>query len=291
MAPAPKSNRGRQPTRRCRHTPGARHRVSGRLSGARSGRHCRRDRAPCHAGRRTACPAELPAFQRPPPAPAGRSHRRRQRGHRGKPGRGPARRPASTQHRPPPGAGDARVSTGPARRPETPEAIRTNRTKRAQAGAIEFSSPATHRRRKRQRICSSAARHQPFSSCRAITIRWIWLVPSYIWVVVDRTAVSAARRRVGYRGISTDPARGDRLRAYPARDGWNRRAASGPDGVSCLPRTREHIRKDDHGVRYAVLLPSGRGRAPNADLYPLELSRFQGSERADRQFACHPRLH
>src|ERR1700722_14282782 len=28
------------------------------------------------------------------------------------------------------------------------------------AGAIEFSSPATHRRRKRQRICSSAARHQ-----------------------------------------------------------------------------------------------------------------------------------
>src|ERR1700729_1564518 len=43
---------------------------------------------------------------------------------------------------------------------ERPETISTNRTKQAQAGAIEFSSPATHRRRKRQRICSSAARHQ-----------------------------------------------------------------------------------------------------------------------------------
>ncbi len=28
---------------------------------------------------------------------------------------------------------------------------------------------------------SSLVAYQPFSSCRAITMRWIWLVPSQIW--------------------------------------------------------------------------------------------------------------
>jgi hypothetical protein len=31
---------------------------------------------------------------------------------------------------------------------------------------------------KNPRISSSAAQFQPLSSCRAITVRWIWLVPS-----------------------------------------------------------------------------------------------------------------
>jgi hypothetical protein len=30
-----------------------------------------------------------------------------------------------------------------------------------------------------------------------MTMRWIWLVPSYIWVIVDQRAVSAARWRAG----------------------------------------------------------------------------------------------
>jgi hypothetical protein len=38
--------------------------------------------------------------------------------------------------------------------------------------------------------------------------------------------------------------------------------------ASCLTRAPEHIRKDDQGVRYAVLLRSGCGRAPNADYEP-----------------------
>ena len=37
----------------------------------------------------------------------------------------------------------------------------------------------SHRTRSRvQRIRRSTPRNQPFRSCRAITIRWIWLVPS-----------------------------------------------------------------------------------------------------------------
>jgi hypothetical protein len=40
-----------------------------------------------------------------------------------------------------------------------------------------------------------------------MTMRWIWLVPSYIWVIVERRAVPAGRRRAAGCGVSTDPAR------------------------------------------------------------------------------------
>jgi hypothetical protein len=36
--------------------------------------------------------------------------------------------------------------------------------------------------------------YQPFSSRRAITMRWIWLVPSQIWVVHELRAICAGRR-------------------------------------------------------------------------------------------------
>jgi len=40
-----------------------------------------------------------------------------------------------------------------------------------------------------------------------MTIRSTWLVPSQIWVIVDRRAVLAGQRPDGYRGVSTDSAR------------------------------------------------------------------------------------
>jgi hypothetical protein len=48
-----------------------------------------------------------------------------------------------------------------------------------------------------------------------MTMRWIWLVPSYIWVIVDRRAVSAAGWHDQQHGVSTGSAR--RCSASPLR--------------------------------------------------------------------------
>ncbi len=46
-----------------------------------------------------------------------------------------------------------------------------------------------------------------FRICRAITTRWIWLVPSQLWVVVDQRAVRTGRWHTGWGWVSTDSAR------------------------------------------------------------------------------------
>ena len=88
-----------------------------------------------------------------------------------------------------------------------------------------------------------------------MTMRWIWLVPSKIWVIVDRLAVSAGRWWPVRPGVSTDPAP---PRWGPGRDGRTEQDRAG------LPKSAQepgllHDRDDRDATR--VL----HGELPDSD--------------------------
>jgi hypothetical protein len=125
------------------------------------------------------------------------------------------------------------------------------------------SSPPTAANKQNRRSTALNQLNQPFSNCRAITMRWIWLVPSQIWVIVDRVAVSAGRSRAGWLGVSTDSApvqdRPSALGAVMAEIACERRVISATS-ISLLPvdvsRLNEQFRR----------LPAGTGRVAGDDM-------------------------
>jgi hypothetical protein len=61
--------------------------------------------------------------------------------------------------------------------------------RRAGSRSLDWPTPVTLSPRR------SAAHYEPLSTCRAMTIRWIWLVPSWIWVIVTSGQFPQVSRR------------------------------------------------------------------------------------------------
>jgi hypothetical protein len=82
-----------------------------------------------------------------------------------------------------------------------------------------------------------------------MTTRWIWLVPSYIWVIVHQRAVSAGQNPVGSRVISTGGSRRTAASdiVVSVADGVGSMLGRGPR-CSCA-----------HGVSWISLLADARG--------------------------------